>query len=67
MYSLGSKGLSIGSDVDPDEPIIPKPTPDPEPDPNPDDVDDPSDLSTGQDLTVQVNDRWEIIHHMEID
>lgn len=67
MYSLGSKGLSVGSDVDPDEPIIPKPTPDPDPDPDPDDVDDPSDLSKGQDLTVQVNDRWEIIHHMEID
>lgn len=69
MYSLGSKGLNIGSDVDPDpdEPVVPKPTPDPDPDTDPDDIDDPSDLSKGQDLTVQVNDRWEIIHHMEID
>lgn len=67
MYSLGSKGLSVGGDGDPGDPVVPKPEPDPDPTPDPDDVDNPSDLSKGQDLTVQVNDRWEIIHHMEID
>lgn len=39
--------------------------PNPDPDPNPEDK--PEDLSKGQDLLINVNDNWEIIHNMVID
>lgn len=35
--------------------------------PDPDPEDKPEDLSKGQDLLINVNDNWEIIHNMEID
>ena len=37
------------------------------PDPDPDPEDKPEDLSKGQDLLINVNDNWEIIHNMVID
>lgn len=37
------------------------------PDPDPEGPDTPEDLSKGQDLLINVNDNWEIIHNMEID
>ena len=61
LYSLGMKTTDIEDGVDPD----PKPEPDPDPDPDPEDK--PEDLSKGQDLLLNVNDNWEIIHEMEID
>lgn len=68
LYSLGLKTTNIegGEDPDPsnpDKPVDPKPEPDP--DPNPEDK--PEDLSKGQDLLLNVNDNWEIIHNMVID
>lgn len=39
---------------------------DPEPETNPD-TDNPESLNTKQDLTLQVNDNWEVIHKMEIE
>lgn len=39
----------------------------PDPDPDPDPEDKPEDLSKGQDLLINVNDNWEIIHNMVID
>lgn len=42
--------------------------PDPDPDPDPDtDGDDPESLNNKQELTLRVNDNWEIIHGMELE
>lgn len=60
LYSVGSKGLNLDPDTDPENP-------DPKPNPDPDPEDKPEDLSKGQDLLINVNDNWEIIHNMEID
>lgn len=63
VYSLGLKAQDIdGGPVGPTDPV----TPDPKPEPD-DDKDEPSDLSVGQNLLINVNDQWEIIHQMEID
>lgn len=66
VYSLGLKAQDTdnGRPVDPTDPTTPEPDPKPEPD---DDKDEPSDLSVGQNLLINVNDQWEIIHQMEID
>lgn len=66
LYSLGLKTTDIEDGVDPD-PSNPDPDPKPEPDPDPDPEDKPEDLSKGQDLLINVNDNWEIIHDMVID
>lgn len=68
LYSLGLKTTNIedGEDPDPDKPVDPKPNPDPDGSgENPEDK--PEDLSKGQDLLLNVNDNWEIIHNMVID
>lgn len=63
VYSLGLKAQDTdGGPVDPTDPV----TPDPKPEPD-DDKDEPSDLSVGQNLLINVNDQWEIIHQMVID
>lgn len=63
VYSLGLKTQDTDEGpVDPTDPV----TPDPKPEPD-DDKDEPSDLSVGQNLLINVNDQWEIIHQMEID
>lgn len=62
MYNVGMKADS--NPTDPDKPVDPD-KPDPE---NPDpDKEEPEDLSKGQDLIIQVNDNWELIHDMELD
>lgn len=61
VYSLGLKAQDTDKGpVDPTDPKDPKPEPD-------DEKDEPSDLSVGQNLLINVNDQWEIIHQMEID
>lgn len=71
LYSLGLKTTNIegGEDPDPEKPekpVDPKPNPDPDGGgENPEDQ--PEDLSKGQDLLLNVNDNWEIIHNMVID
>ena len=71
LYSLGLKTTNIedGKDPsDPETPVDPKPNPDPDGGgENPDPEDQPEDLSKGQDLLLNVNDNWEIIHNMVID
>lgn len=65
MYSVGMKA----DNTTPENPD-PNPTdPDPEKpvDPENPDKEDPEDLSKGQDLIIQVNDNWEVIHRMEVD
>lgn len=63
VYSLGLKAQDTDEGpVDPTDPV----TPDPKPEPD-DEMDEPSDLSVGQNLLINVNDQWEIIHQMEID
>lgn len=67
LYSLGMKTTDIEDGVDPD-PSNPDPDPKPNPDPDGGDPEDkPEDLSKGQDLLINVNDNWEIIHNMVID
>lgn len=70
LYSLGMKTTNIedGKDPsDPETPVDPKPDPDPDGGGSPDPEDKPEDLSKGQDLLLNVNDNWEIIHEMVID
>ncbi len=55
MYNVGMKAADK-----PGKPTDPDPT-------DPTDPEDPEDLSKGQDLIIQVNDNWEVIHEMEID
>lgn len=62
VYSLGLKA----KDTD-DGPVDPTDPDTPDPKPEPDNDDEPSDLSVGQNLLINVNDQWEIIHQMEID
>ncbi|MDM8145120.1 hypothetical protein QUW02_04130 [Bacteroides eggerthii] len=59
LYGVGTKD-SADPDTDPSNP-----NPDPET-PTPD-VDDPQDLNTKQDIMLQVNDNWEVIHRMEVE
>ena len=67
LYSLGLKTKDIEGGGDPD-PENPDPDPKPNPDPDGGDPEDqPEDLSKGQDLLINVNDNWEIIHNMVID
>lgn len=58
MYNVGMKAVI---NPDPEKPDPEKPDPDPEK------PEDPEDLSKGQDLIIQVNDNWEVIHNMELD
>lgn len=63
LYGVGKRtidnpGESDGGDPDPENP-------DPE---NPDpDTDDPESLNNKQELTLRVNDNWEVIHGMELE
>ena len=61
LYSVGTKSAE-----NPNEGTTPEPT-DPDPENPTTDKEDPEDLATRQDLMLQVNDNWELIHNMEID
>ena len=52
LYAIGKRWI--------DDPY----NPDPEPGP---DKDDPEDVNKKQNLTLRVNDQWEVLHRMEID
>lgn len=58
LYGVGVK-TKENSGEDPETPTDPE-------DPKKDE-DDPQDLATKQDILLQVNDNWEVIHHMEVD
>lgn len=69
LYGVGTKVSANPSpqpnpNPGPGEPN-PKPVPDPE-EPTPD-VEDPQNLNTKQDILLQVNDNWEVIHKMEVE
>lgn len=51
LYGVGAK-TKENSGEDPETPTDPE---------------DPQDLATKQDILLQVNDNWEVIHHMEVD
>lgn len=57
LYGVGTKD-SADPDTDGKNPDPETPTPD---------VDDPQDLNTKQDIMLQVNDNWEVIHKMEVE
>lgn len=66
LYSLGLKTNDIEGGGEPGT-TDPDPKPNPDPDGGGDPEDKPEDLSKGQDLLINVNDNWEIIHNMVID
>lgn len=74
LYNLGIKTNDIEGGDDPTDededgnpdPVDPKPEPDPDGG-GEDPEDQPEDLSKGQNLLLNVNDNWEIIHQMIID
>lgn len=57
LYGVGTKA-SADPDTDGTKPDPEEPTPD---------VEDPQDLTTKQDIVLQVNDNWEVIHKMEVE
>lgn len=59
LYGVGTKD-SADPDTDPSNP-------NPDPETPTTDVDDPQDLTTKQDIMLQVNDNWEVIHKMEVE
>lgn len=62
LYGIGTRMTDNpggGTDPDPD-PEDPEDKPDP-------DIDDPESLNNKQELTLRVNDNWEVIHDMVID
>lgn len=61
LYGVGVKSKELPNTGDPSDPDPDNPTPD---DPDPE---NPEDLNTKQDLLVQVNDNWELIHKMEVE
>lgn len=61
LYGVGVKSKELPNTGDPGDPDPDDPKPD-GPDPE-----DPVDLNTKQDLLVQVNDNWELIHKMEVE
>lgn len=66
LYGIGTRMNDNPSNpgVDP-KPEDPDPDPTPTPDPN--DPDDPESLNNNQELTLCVNDNWEVIHGMELE
>jgi len=63
LYGVGKRtidnpGESGGGDPDPENPDPEKPDPD---------IDDPESLNNKQELTLRVNDNWEVIHGMELE
>ena len=66
LYGIGTRMYDNPSKpgVDP-KPEDPDPDPTPTPDPN--DPDDPESLNNNQELTLRVNDNWEVIHGMELE
>ena len=55
LYGLGTRVYDNG---------VPPSTTDPDPDKTPDDKDDPEPLNTKEQLTLRVNDNWEVLHQM---
>lgn len=66
LYGIGTRmndnPSKPGVDPDPEDP-----DPDPTPTPDPDDPDEPEPLNNKQELTLRVNDNWEVIHGMELE
>ena len=63
LYGVGKRTIDNPGESSGD------PDPDPDPDPeNPDPgIDDPESLNNKQELTLRVNDNWEVIHGMELE
>ena len=59
LYGIGTR---MNDQADPENPGT-----DPDPDPTPDPDDEPEPLNNRQELTLRVNDNWEVIHGMELE
>lgn len=57
FYSIGKKLATDDTDG----------TPDPDPDPETEDPDEPVDLSATDEITVTINDAWEVLHNMDVE
>lgn len=63
LYGVGKRTIDNPGESSGD----PDPDPDPDPEnPNPG-IDDPESLNNKQELTLRVNDNWEVIHGMELE
>ena len=68
FYSIGKK-LASGNTAgkpDPENPD-PNPDPDPEPDPKPEGPDKPVDLGATDQIIVEINDAWDVLHDMDVE
>lgn len=63
LYGVGDRISDYVPGTDPDDSGDGT---DPEPDKDPEDGDDPESLNNKQELTLRVNDNWEVIHGMEL-
>lgn len=61
LYGIGTR---MNDQADPEHPGT---DPDPDPTPTPDPDDEPEPLNNKQELTLRVNDNWEVIHGMELE
>lgn len=64
LYGVGDRISDYVPGTDPDDSGDGT---DPEPDKDPEDGDDPESLNNKQELTLRVNDNWEVIHGMELE
>lgn len=69
FYSIGKKMASGNTEgkPDPENPDPENPDPDPQPDPKPEGPDEPIDLGATDQIVVQINDAWDVIHDMDVE
>lgn len=65
LYGVGTKVAA--NPAEKPQPGQPDPNPDPNPEKPEEGKEDPQDLNTKQDILLQVNDNWEVIHKMEVE
>ena len=66
FYSIGKKMAAGNTEGKPD-PENPDPDPKPEPDPKPVIPDEPIDLGATDQITVEINDAWDVLHDMDVE
>lgn len=65
LYGVGTKVAA--NPAEKPQPGQPDPNPDPNPEKPEEGKEDPQNLNTKQDILLQVNDNWEVIHKMEVE
>ena len=67
LYGVGGRGDDLADDDNPSKDPDTDPDDDEEEPDTPDEDDDPESLNNKQELSLRVNDNWEVIHQMTID